>query len=359
MNWKAHRVLVTGGASFIGSHLTDALVARGARVRIVDDLSSGRLENLQEPLRHNQIEFIRADLLKPGAAQRAVEAMDVVFHLAANHGGRGYLEMHQAACATNLALDGVLFKACQEAGVKKVVYASSGCVYPNFLQTNPHEISYLSEDKVGPPYDADNLYGWAELIGEMTLRAYYHDTGMKSGSCRYFTVYGPREHHNHAVIAMIARSFVDQTPFVVWGNGEQICNWTHVDDIVRGTLAAAERVEDGTAINLGTRERTRVLDAVREVLRYTGKEHLKVSLDRSMPTGPMHRVADPTLAKKLLDWEPKVPFLDACGRRSTGITRRTIAVKWPPRWTVCSRSDRWAVKPLAPDAVAPISESSC
>jgi nucleoside-diphosphate-sugar epimerase len=126
MDWKTHRVLVTGRASFIGSHLTDVLVARGARVRIVDDLTSGRLENLQEPLRRHQIEFIRADLLKPGVAQRAVEAMDVVFHLAANHGGRGYLEMHQAACATNLALDGVLFKACQEAGVKKVVYASSG-----------------------------------------------------------------------------------------------------------------------------------------------------------------------------------------------------------------------------------------
>jgi nucleoside-diphosphate-sugar epimerase len=97
MDWKAHRVLVTGGASFIGSHLTDALVARGARVRIIDDLGSGRVENLQGPSRHNRVEFIRTDLLRPGVAQRAVEAMDVVFHLAANHRSRGYLEMHQAA----------------------------------------------------------------------------------------------------------------------------------------------------------------------------------------------------------------------------------------------------------------------
>ena len=128
--------------------------------------------------------------------------------------------------------------------------------------------------KVGPPYDADNMYGWAKLMGEMTLRAYYRDWGMKSASCRYFTVYGPREHLNHAVIAMIARSFVDQDPFVVWGNGEQIRNWTHVGDIVEGTLLAAEKIEDGTAVNLGTNERTRVIDAVREVLRYTDKDHL-------------------------------------------------------------------------------------
>lgn len=315
MKWNTRRVLITGGTSFIGSHLTDALVAQGAQVRIVDDLSSGRPENIQDHLKSSRVEFIWADLLAPGAAQRAVKGIDIVFHLAANHGGRGYLEMHQAACATNLALDGLLFRACHEAGVEKVVYASSGCVYPTFLQDDPAQIVYLSEDKVGPPYDADNLYGWAKLMGEMTLRAYHRDWGMKAVSCRYFTVYGPREHHNHAVIAMIARSFVDQDPFIVWGNGEQIRNWTHVDDIVRGTLLAAEKVDDGTAINLGTTERTRVIDAVCEVLRYTSKEHLRVSLDRGMPTGPLNRVADNSLAFQLLGWKPKVRFID--GLRAT------------------------------------------
>ncbi len=315
MDWKAHRVLVTGGASFIGSHLTDALVARGAQVRVIDNLSSGRLENIQEHLDHNRIEFIHDDLLKPSVAQRAVEGMAVVFHLAADHGGRGYLELHQAACATNLTLDGTVFNACYKAGVEKVVYASSGCVYPNFLQTDPGEIIYLSEDKMEPPYDADNMYGWAKLMAEMTLQAYFKDWGMKSASCRYFTAYGPKEHENHAVMAMIARSFVDQNPFMVWGNGEQIRNWTHVTDIVEGTVLAAEKIDDGTAINLGTMERTRVIDAVREVLRYTGKEHLQIELQRDMPTGPLNRVADNSLAKKLLGWEPKVKFRE--GLRAT------------------------------------------
>ena len=156
----------------------------------------------------------------------------------------------------------MLFHACYAADVEKVIYASSGCVYPSYLQDDPQKVVYLSEDTVGPPYDADNMYGWAKLMGEMTLQAYYRDCGMKSASCRYFTAYGQREHLNHAVIAMIARFLVDQVPFVVWGNGEQIRNWTHVDDIVEGTLLAAEGIEDGTAVNLGTNERTSVIDAL-------------------------------------------------------------------------------------------------
>jgi nucleoside-diphosphate-sugar epimerase len=315
MDWKGRHVLVTGGASFIGSHLTDALVALGARMRVIDNLSSGRLENIQRHLDRDRVEFIHDDLLKPGVARRAVEGAGVVFHLAADHGGRGYVDLHQAACATNLTLDGILFDACYKAGVGKVVYASSGCVYPNSLQSDPDEIVYLSEDKVGPPYDADNMYGWAKLMGELTLRAYYQDWGMKSASCRYFTVYGPKGHENHAVIAMIARSMVEQNPFEVWGNGEQIRNWTHVSDIVEGTLLAAERIDDGTGINLGTMERTRVIDAAREVLRHTGKEHLRIELHPERPTGPLNRVADNALAKKLLGWEPKVRFVD--GLRGT------------------------------------------
>jgi nucleoside-diphosphate-sugar epimerase len=172
---------------------------------------------------------------------------------------------------------------------------------------------YLTEDLVGPPYDADNLYGWAKLMGEMTLRAYHAESGMKCASCRYFTVYGDRGHENHAVIAMIARAFVRQRPFVVWGTGEQIRNWTHVSDIVSGTILAAERIDDGTAVNLGTMERTRVIDAAREVLRYTGHD-AEIELHPEMPTGPLNRVADNALAKKLLGWEPQVMFNDGLHR---------------------------------------------
>jgi len=151
MDWQKKTVVVTGGASFIGSALVDELVARGARVRVVDNLSSGKLENLESSQKTGKVEFIQADLLEPGMADRAVQGMDIVFHLAADHGGRGYVDLHQAACATNLTLDGLVFQACSRAKVRKVVYASSGCVYPNYLQTNPSEVLYLTEDRSAHP----------------------------------------------------------------------------------------------------------------------------------------------------------------------------------------------------------------
>jgi nucleoside-diphosphate-sugar epimerase len=313
MNWNNCDVLVTGGASFIGSSLVDALIERGAKVRIVDDLSSGKLENIRRLVDEGTVEFIHADLRDPGVAERAVEGISVVFHLAADHGGRGYVDLHQAACSGNLMLDGMVFTACRNAAVGRIVYASSGCVYPNYLQTDPKEILYLTEDKVGPPYDADNLYGWAKLMAEMTLRAYYTDWGIKSASCRYFTVYGPRGVENHAVIAMIARAYIKQEPFVVWGTGEQIRNWTYIDDIVRGTILAAERIDDGTAVNLGTMERISVMDGAKEVLRAMGHD-ARIELHPEMPTGPYNRVADNSLAKKLLGWEPNVTFMDGLHR---------------------------------------------
>jgi nucleoside-diphosphate-sugar epimerase len=313
MDWQGTRTLVTGGASFIGSHLVDALVARGARVRVVDNLSSGRLSNIEAHLASGRVEFREGDLNDPRLAADAAAGMAIVFHLAADHGGRGYVDLHQVACAGNLVLDGVVFRACRDAGVRKVVFASSGCVYPNHLQTDPSKTLFLSENMVGPPYDADNMYGWAKLMGEMTLKAYAERGDMQAASCRYFTVYGPRGHENHAVIAMIARAFVGQSPYVVWGSGEQIRNWTHVSDIVSGTILAAERLEDGSAVNLGTMERTRVIDAAREVLRYTGHQ-AEIQLAPHMPTGPLNRVADNARARQLLDWEPQVAFMDGLRR---------------------------------------------
>ncbi len=309
MFWSDRPVLVTGGASFIGSHLTDALVEKGAKVRVIDNLGSGRLENIQEHVQAGRVEFVQADLTEPGIADQVAQGIDVVFHLAADHGGRGYVDLHQAACASNLALDGMVFLAGKRARVDKIVFASSGCVYPNHLQTDPDQILYLTEDMVGPPYDADHMYGWAKLMGEMTLQSYARDWGMKSASLRYFTVYGERGKEDHAVIAMIARAFIGQDPFEVWGNGQQIRNWTYVGDIVSGTILAAEKVDDGSAINLGTMERTRVIDAAQEVLRYTGRK-AEIKLRPDMPTGPVNRVADNSLAKRLLGWEPKMKFLD-------------------------------------------------
>jgi nucleoside-diphosphate-sugar epimerase len=271
------------------------------------------LENVQEHLAAGQVEFQPADLREPGVARAAVRDVQIVFHLAADHGGRGYVDLHQAGPATNLFLDGLIFWEALKAGVEKVVFASSGCVYPNYLQANPNQEIYLTEDLVKPPYDADNTYGWAKLMGELTLKAYHQEYGLNAASCRYFTVYGPRGIENHAVMAMIARAFVGQNPFEVWGDGTQVRNWTYIDDIVRGTILAAEKIDNATAINLGTMERVRVIDAAKMVLEYTGHQ-ADLRLLQDMPTGPLNRVADNSLAKKLLGWETQVPFREGLQR---------------------------------------------
>jgi nucleoside-diphosphate-sugar epimerase len=243
----------------------------------------------------------------------AMRDIEIVFHLAADHGGRGYVDLHQAGPASNLFLDGLVFWEVRRAGVEKVVFASSECVYPNFLQSDPDKEVYLTEDLVKPPYDADNMYGWAKLMAELTLKAYYREYGLKAASCRYFTVYGSRGVENHTVIAMVAKAFIGQNPFEVWGDGTQVRNWTYIDDIVRGTLLAAEKIDDGTAVNLGTMERVRVIDAVKMVLEYTGHK-AEIVFRPDMPTGPLNRVADNPLARKLLGWEPHVPFREGLKR---------------------------------------------
>src|SRR2546423_9383764 len=292
--WSGKLALVTGGASFIGSTLTDQLLARGARVRIGEDLASGQVENIRCHLGVGKVDFLHADLREPGVTRAAMHGVDTVFHLAADHGGRGYVDLHQAGPASNFFLDGLVFSEALRAKVKKVVFASSGCVYPNFLQSDIQKEVYLTEDLTKGPNDADNTYGWAKLMGEFTLIAYAKEHGIGAASCRYFTVYGPRGVENHAVIAMIARAFMRQDPFEVWGTGEQIRNWTYVDDIVEGTILAAEKIEDGTAVNLGTMERVRVLDAVDMVIDYAKGRHPdydpQIQTEPDMPTGPYNRV---------------------------------------------------------------------
>ena len=283
-------------------------------MHVVDDLTSGRLSNIEAHIKSGKVTFVEADLRDPGVSRAAMKGIQTVFHLAADHGGRGYVDLHQAGPASNLFLDGVVFWEALQAGVEKVVYASSGCVYPNYMQTDTTKELYLREEDVKPPHDADNMYGWAKLMAEFTLQAYHREHNLGAASCRYFTVYGPRGVENHAVIAMIARAFVQQNPFEVWGDGTQIRNWTYVDDIVSGTILAAEKIDDGTAVNLGTMERVRVIDAVNMVLEFSGQK-ADIRFRRDMPTGPVNRVADNNLAKKLLGWEPRTPFRE--GLRKT------------------------------------------
>jgi len=143
MIWENSKCLVTGGASFIGSHLVESLVEKGARVRVADDLSSGKLINLSAV--ESEIEFLQGDLKIMGFAQKATTDCDVVFHLAADHGGRGYISSHPANCSGNMALDNIVFESAVKNGVEQITFASSACVYPTDIQ---QEKQLLIEDMV-------------------------------------------------------------------------------------------------------------------------------------------------------------------------------------------------------------------
>lgn len=308
--WAGSRVVVTGGASFIGSHLVDELVKRGSEVTVLDNFSSGRVENLSESL--SRIKLVKTDLeyVSLEDLTQLMKGVDVVFHLAATHGGRGYIATHPADVCSNFAIDHHVYEAACRGGVDRVVFASSACVYPPRLQsTYGSEYRLKEEDcdvsRLDEPLSADLEYGWAKLMGEVQLNAFIKQYGLKGCSVRFVTAYGPRENETHAIIALIYKAFEQMDPYVIWGTGEQDRDFTYVDDIVSGTILAAEKVTDGTSINLGTGRRYKLKDVADLIFKIMGFYPKKLLFDISKPTGVVSRALDISRAKRLLGWEPR------------------------------------------------------
>lgn len=304
MTWDNEHVLVTGGASFIGSHLVEDLLTHGATVRIADDFSSGTHTNLDDV--RDDIDIIEGDLTHWDIADQATQGIDTVFHLAADHGGRGYIATHPADCASNMALDNIVFETATNNGVDRITYASSACVYPTDIQ---HDRVRLREDMVsfderGGAY-ADEVYGWAKLMGERSLQAYHDQHGIDAASVRIFTAYGPRENETHAIIALIAKAYAEQDPFEVWGDGEQTRNFTYVKDITRALRLAAEEIQDGSPVNAGIPEYIAINDVVELIFERLQWRPRDIDYQLDKPVGVRHRAADTTRAEQVLGWEPQ------------------------------------------------------
>jgi len=309
MSLDGDSVLVTGGASFIGSHLVEDLVARGASVRVADDFSSGTDGNLAAV--RDEIEVLDGNLKRMGFAEEATAGMDRVFHLAADHGGRGYISNYPANCATNMALDNIVFETAVENGVEKITFASSACTYPTDIQ---QERRRLSEDMVsfeerGGAY-ADEAYGWAKLMGERSLQAFHEQHGIDASSVRIFTAYGPRENETHAIVALVAKAFAEQDPYQIWGDGEQTRNFTYVDDIVNALVLANEKITDATPVNAGISEYISINEVAETIFDYLGWEPDEINHMTDKPVGVRHRAADTTRAEELLGWEPEYSLED-------------------------------------------------
>ncbi len=317
--WEGTRCLITGGASFIGSHLVDKLVELGAEVTVVDNFSSGKLENLQKSI--DKIRVLKLDLELDSFTElvKAFRGHDVVFHLAAVHGGRGYIHAHPADTCSNFAIDHRTLEACLKADIERLIFASSACVYPPELQAKADSDYLLKEEDSNPskldrPLSADIEYGWAKLMGEIQLLAFIKQYGFKGCSLRFVTAYGPRENESHAIIALIYKAFERMDPYVIWGSGEQERDFTYVSDIVEGIILAAEKVTDGTPINLGTSRRYKIKQLVEKIFQIMGWRPRKIIFDTSKPVGVMSRALDISRAKELLGWEPKVSLEEGLKR---------------------------------------------
>jgi len=319
--WKNKEVLVTGGASFIGSHLVDSLLKNGAIVKVADDFSSGKLSNFDYSLEktsstnwtwNNVLSVWRGDLKEKSFTKKMLEGIDVVFHLAALHGGRGYIHTHPAQCCTNMILDQLVFEEAYKAGVDRICFASSACVYPAYLQEETGSSYLLKENDADPFFRdkafADLEYGWAKLMGEMALKAYHRQYRLKTASVRIFTSYGPRENETHAIVALIAKAFIKLDPYIIWGTGEQDRNFTYVQDTVDALMLAAEKIDDGSAINAGRDDRITINQVTELIFELMGWHPEKIIRDLSKPQGVASRAADLIKAKQLLDWQPRIGY---------------------------------------------------
>lgn len=314
-DYRDEPVLITGGASFIGSHLAELLVRHGARVRVADDFSSGRREHLAAV--SDEVELLEGDLRDPEFARGAVRGTTTVFHLAAMHGGRGYIDTHPVECTSNMLLDHVVFSAAAGAGARRLVHASSACVYPTTLQASDQERGLLREqdanfDVPGGAF-ADGEYGWAKLMGELQLRAFHRQHGLDAVAARIFTAYGERENLSHAVIALIAKAVARVEPFPVWGDGHQTRNFTYVADTVMG-LALAGRLSGFEVINVGSARHHTIRDLLAEVFTHLGWEPDAFEWQLDKPVGVRSRASENTRIREKTGWEPSTPLRDGVRR---------------------------------------------
>jgi len=300
------RVLVTGGASFIGSALVELLLSKGAQVTVADNLSSGLLENLDK-VKHD-IEFLKGDLRQTNFVIEAIRNKHIVFHLAASHGGRGYIDTHPVECTNNMLLDHVILQAAVNSSVEKIVFASSACVYPINLQNNESKHYLLTEsdanfEEPGKAF-SDGEYGWAKLMGELQLKAFHKQYGIDGVACRIFTAYGERENETHAVIALLAKALAKKDPYPIWGDGKQTRNFTYVGDTVYGMALAGARLNGFHTINIGTDKHHTVNELVEEIFEQTNWRPVNIDYQLDKFVGVKSRASDNQQMRRLLDWSP-------------------------------------------------------
>lgn len=293
-------VLVTGGAGFIGSSTVIELVKRGYKVRVFDDLSSGSLENLSEV--KNRIEFIKGDIRSPSALSKAMKDADIVLHEAAARSIQRSFD--DPLSSTDINVNGTVnvLSAARDAGVKRVVYASSSSVYGD-AKTLP-----LREDM---PISPLSPYAASKYIGELYCHIFSRLYGMETLSLRYFNVFGPRQDPKSkyaAVVPLFVTALLTGKQPTIYGDGKQSRDFTFIGNVVDANIRAIEaKKTSGEALNIACGETHTVNELYKKVSEIIGtKTKPKYAPARQGETRKTQ--ADTTKAKKIIGYEPKTDF---------------------------------------------------
>ena len=302
-------ILVTGAGGFIGGHLAADLVRQGFRVRAVD----------KKPLhdwwqRLSGVEELSLDLNDPVACHQAVAGVKVVYNLAADMGGMGFIEHNKAACMLSVLTSTNVLAASREAGVERLFYSSSACVYAADKQTNP-EVTALRESDAYPAMPEDG-YGWEKLFSERMCRHFMEDYGIQTRVARYHNVYGPqgtwkggREKAPAAVCRKVAMAKISGNHTIeIWGDGKQTRSFTFIDDCIKGTQAILHS-NIRVPINLGSSELVTINQLVDLVENIAGIK-LKRNYNLGAPKGVNGRNSDNTLIREYLNWAPSTRLQD-------------------------------------------------
>lgn len=295
------RVLVTGGAGFIGSEVVKQLVEKGYQVRIADDLSK------REAKVPKGCEFIKVDLTDHKSAERALKDIDLCVHLAAKIGGIGYFHKYPATILSeNNKLYSAVFEAAVKNKIERILYLSSSMVFES-ADRFPSKESDIS--KIPPPVSA---YGFSKLVGEEYCKAFKDEYGLNYTICRPFNAYGINEApgdevgYAHVIPDVIKKILTGQYPIELLGDGKQTRCFTHVSDLARGIIMALESPKAvNEDFNLGTEEETRMIDLAKMLfdLCNVGKP-FKVKYVPGFTYDIRRRVPSAQKAKKILGWKP-------------------------------------------------------
>jgi len=301
------KILVTGGAGFIGSHVVDKLMIDGHDVVVLDDLSSGNMSNIEHHLGESRFRFVEGDIRQALTVEKVIEGVDAVIHEAAIVSVPLSIENPVLTNEVNVKGTLNLLEAGLKAEIKRFVYVSSCAVYG--------DVAKLSIDEDAPVRPL-SPYASSKLAAEEHCIAFFENHGLETVRLRYFNVYGPRQaasEYAGVMVKFLERIKRDQPP-VIFGDGEQTRDFVYVSDVVEATLLALNREGvAGNVFNIGTGEVTTINKLCKIFLELARKKHLKPIYTNAKPGEVRHSQADITRATKILGYRPKVPLTIGVG----------------------------------------------